>query len=84
MDRNRFIERKLMPDFTMCTGTNRKLFELSIAIGITEAVDCPLRNRCIRYLAEPKFPGQSFFLGIPYNSVTKSCEYFGEKDETQE
>ena len=64
----------MSPDITMCKGTGAEAFPLSTDIGVPIPPDCPLRKKCYRYLAKP-WEYQSWFIGIPYDPKTKTCEY---------
>jgi len=66
-----------MPDISMCNGTNKEAFPVSVEIGITEEFNCPLREKCCRYKAKPSYR-QSYFIGIPYDIEKKECEHYWE------
>jgi hypothetical protein len=42
-------------------------------ITMCEGRDCPLKDHCYRHLASPS-QRQSFFLNMPYNAETKTCD----------
>jgi len=52
-----------MPDITMCKGS-------------TEVQVCPLRLNCYRFCAEPNEYWQAYFVGIPYDESSQSCEFY--------
>jgi len=71
-----------MPDITLCKGTNKNAFPLSVQIEVTEDFECPLKETCFRYFGNHKNDlsvWQSYFIGIPYNQETKSCEHYTKK-----
>ena len=49
-------------------------------ITMCSGQDCPLRETCYRFTATPSEFRQSYFLNIPYNEETKTCEYEWKKD----
>ena len=44
-------------------------------ITMCSGQDCPLKETCYRFAATPSEFRQSYFLNIPYNKETKTCEY---------
>jgi hypothetical protein len=67
-------------DIAKCEGTNKRGQELSIAVGVEKLSQCPLRNKCKRFLAVSS-PYQYRFIGIPYNKKTKKCKFFMAKEK---
>lgn len=51
-----------------------------VDISKCEGTDCPLKEKCYRYLAKPDEHLQAYFTIPPYSSETKSCEYFWDVD----
>ena len=45
-------------------------------ITMCSGIDCPLKENCYRYTAQPSKYRQSFFSEVPYNIEEKRCEYF--------
>lgn len=43
-------------------------------ITMCEGKDCPLKENCYRFKAEPSEYRQSYFVEIPYNKEKKDCE----------
>jgi len=37
---------------------------------------CPLKEECYRYREKPNEYRQSYFVGIPWDEIKKSCDYF--------
>jgi len=64
-----------MPDVTMCKGSNKESFPLSVEVGVTEDFDCPLRETCWRYKAKAS-EQQSYFVGLPYDREKEDCEHY--------
>lgn len=62
-----------MPDITMCAGIASKSFPLSVAVGAQKEFECPLKETCYRYKANPS-EWQSFFVGVPYENG--ECEHY--------
>ena len=44
-------------------------------IAKCEGTGCSLRETCYRFTATPSEFRQSYFLNVPYNEETNSCEY---------
>ena len=55
-----------MPDITMCNGIN-----------FDTHAECPLRNTCYRFTAEPDDLHQAYFVSAPYDEVD-GCNYYWE------
>lgn len=45
-------------------------------ITMCQGTDCPLRDRCYRFVAKPDKLWQSYFANVPYDSATNQCEAF--------
>jgi hypothetical protein len=59
-----------MPDIAMCQGVGQ-------ASGkSTDIIDCPKKEECYRFKATPSEFRQAFFMYIPYDKVTETCENF--------
>lgn len=43
-------------------------------ITMCKGLECPMKRKCYRFLAKPDML-QSFFVDIPYEPKTNSCEY---------
>lgn len=41
-------------------------------------IDCPLKDKCKRYLAKTNKYYQSYFIGSPYDKEKKECSEFWE------
>jgi len=52
-----------MPDITMCAGEGKDF-------------TCPLKESCYRYKAKPFTQWQSYFVDLPYDKGTKSCDCY--------
>ena len=57
-----------MPDITMCKGQ----------VG---AIECPLKDSCYRYTTKPSEFMQSYFVIVPFNKESKTCDYFWKEDQ---
>lgn len=72
-----------MPDITLCKGTTKNAFPLSVEVEVTEDFECPLKDNCHRYFEHHKnnlSVWQSYFIGVPYNQETKTCNYYETKN----
>ena len=49
-------------------------------IAKCEGTGCSLKETCYRFTATPSEFRQSYFLNIPYNEETKTCEYEWKRD----
>ena len=49
-------------------------------ITMCKGKHCPLKDSCHRYTAN-RSTRQSYFLDVPYNTITKSCDHFWNNDE---
>ena len=41
-----------------------------------EGIDCPLKEKCYRFVALSSEFHQSYFAEVPYNKEDNKCEYF--------
>jgi hypothetical protein len=55
-----------MPDITMCNG-----------VDFNTHAECPYRNTCYRFLAEPDEYAQAYFVSAPYEEG-RGCDYYWE------
>lgn len=44
-----------------------------------KGTECPYKVKCYKYTAEDDKFAQSYFLNVPYNKETESCEYYEEE-----
>ena len=61
-----------MPDIAMCNGEGKP----HSSDKDSTSVDCPKKETCFRYKATPSEFRQTYFLGIPYDPITKECKHF--------
>ncbi len=47
-------------------------------ITMCEGKDCPLKEKCHRFKAEPSKYRQSYFTEIPYNKEIQTCDHLWE------
>lgn len=67
-----------MPDITMCQGSG------VIVNGrcrpaedpLSQHTECPKKEMCFRFKATPSGFRQAYFVGIPYDPSTNTCEHF--------
>jgi hypothetical protein len=43
--------------------------------------ECPIKEDCYRFIAEPNPYWQSYFENVPYDFEKKDCNYYMEKRE---
>ena len=53
-------------------------------ITMCEGKNCPLRNTCYRYLCKPDPYWQSYFMTVPYDNKTKTCDSYWEYKQKKE
>lgn len=53
-------------------------------IAMCKGTDCPFKDKCYRANAKPDPYWQSWFMEVPYDKNTNSCEHYWErKNETR-
>ena len=45
-------------------------------ITMCKVKDCPLKEGCYRFKAEPSKYRQSYFIGIPFDKKNKKCDMY--------
>lgn len=50
--------------------------EVAMDIAMCHGVDCPMKDRCLRYRAIPSQYRQTYLAEVPYDAEKKSCQHF--------
>jgi hypothetical protein len=65
-----------MPDISMCPGTGQTNGKS------TSIVDCPKKQTCYRFTARPYEHRQAYFMFLPYDVSSETCEHYMEASES--
>jgi hypothetical protein len=65
-----------MSDITMCSGESVALVLDNDGMRLEAGFECPLRDTCCRYKANPSKENQGWFAELPYDKLNEECEYY--------
>ena len=47
-----------------------------VDISLCEGKDCPLKNKCYRFMSPRINHANSWLFGIPYDPINRECDFF--------